>query len=106
MEELQEVLREPNRIGMPQEDHQSQTNLDPWGLPNTEPLTKEQTWASQHACSAHTYVADLQDGLHTGPQQLEQGFFLYLFSISGFHSPNWTLLSGLVGENLPSPADT
>lgn len=28
------------------------TNMDPWGLSETEPLTKEYTWAGQlHICS-------------------------------------------------------
>jgi hypothetical protein len=39
---VREGLRDPEGIEIPQEDQQS-TNLDPWGLPETEPPTKEPT---------------------------------------------------------------
>lgn len=40
------------------------TNLDPWELPETEPPTKEHTWAGPRLPC--TYVADVQLGLHVG----------------------------------------
>ena len=40
------------------------TNMDPWRLPKTEPLTKEQAQAGLGPC---TYVADVQFGLHVDP---------------------------------------
>ena len=48
-------------IGKPTES----TNLDPWGLPETESPSKQHTKAEP---SPHcTYVADVQLDLHLGP---------------------------------------
>jgi hypothetical protein len=44
MEELVEELKDMDGKGTWQEDQQS-TNLDLWWLFNTEPPTKEYTWA-------------------------------------------------------------
>jgi hypothetical protein len=41
MEELKKRLRDPKRTGTPQEDQQSLTNLDLWGLTGFESPTKE-----------------------------------------------------------------
>ena len=40
------------------------TNLCPWGLKETEPLTKECAWAG--SSPSYTFVADVQLGLHVG----------------------------------------
>ena len=51
MELLESCGRVGGRIEEPEEDRDStgrpteSTNLDLWGLPETEPLTKEQAWA-------------------------------------------------------------
>ena len=42
------------------------------GLSETEPPTKEHTQAGPRP--PHTYVADVQLGLHVGPEQLERGY--------------------------------
>ena len=47
MEELEEGLRAQKGIGTPQEDQQS-TNLDPWGLSETGPPTKEHSVAGSN----------------------------------------------------------
>lgn len=44
MEEVGEGLRDPKRIGTPQADKEA-TNINPWGLPKTEPPSQEQAWA-------------------------------------------------------------
>ena len=63
-------MQVPKKIGTPQEDQQSQ-QIWTLELSETEPPTKEHTWAGPRlAC---TYVADVQLGLHVGPKQLEQG---------------------------------
>ena len=41
---LGEGLRDPEESGIPQEDQQS-NNMDPWRFPETEPPTKDHTWA-------------------------------------------------------------
>lgn len=43
MEEVGEGLRDPKRIGTPQADKEA-TNINPWGLPKTEPPSQEQAW--------------------------------------------------------------
>ena len=94
VEELKEGLRDLKRTRTPQEDQQS-TNLDPWGLPETEPPTKELPWARPSlSLLIHIYVADVQLGLCECPQQLE----LNLFPVRGTHSPNWAPFSGLSGR--------
>ena len=60
------------RIEKPKEDRDSLarptvlTNLDPWGLPETEPPTKEHAQAGP-CHSTPTYVTDVQLGLHADP---------------------------------------
>jgi hypothetical protein len=49
------------------------TMLDPWGLPETEPPTKEQAWAGPGP--PHTYVADVQLSLHAGPPTTGAGAY-------------------------------
>ena len=54
----------------------------------------------------HTYVADVQLGLHVGPKQLDQGPSQRLFLYIGY-----VLLAGLpclasVGGDAPSPKET
>ena len=65
MQELGEGLKTLKGVGTPREDQQSQTNLDPWGLSETEPPTKEHTqaelrpwhmgsrWAAQTPCGSN-----------------------------------------------------
>ena len=68
VEELGEELGK--RIDGPKEDRDSierpkeSTNLDPWGVPETEPPTKEQAWdlSPLHICSRCAQL-----GLHVGP---------------------------------------
>ena len=61
----------------PEEDRDSterrtkSTNLDPWGLPEIEPPTKEPAWAGpKPPC---TYVADVHLGLYVGPPKTGGG---------------------------------
>ena len=85
------------------------TNLDSWGLPETEPPIKEHTWAGPRPPypSPCTYVADVQLGLRVGPKQLERG------AIPKAVACLWNLLcdsvlSGLSGRSslALSPAET
>lgn len=41
-----------------------------WGITKTEPRTKEYAWTGPRP---HTYLDDMQLGLHVDPKQLEQG---------------------------------
>lgn len=56
---------EGSGIGTPQEDQQS-TLLDPGGLTETEPTTKQHTWVGPSSCFPCTYVSHVQLDLHTG----------------------------------------
>ena len=59
------------------------TNLNPWGLPETEIATKEQ------ACTtpmSPAYVAEVQLGLHVGTPTTEVGLSMNL--LPEFCSPN------------------
>jgi hypothetical protein len=49
------------------------TNKDTWGLPETEPPTKEHVWAGPNHPNHPTYVADVQLGLYMGPQTTGAG---------------------------------
>jgi len=49
MEELGEGLKALKEMAVPQEDQQMSTNPDPQELPETEPPTKEHTWAGLKA---------------------------------------------------------
>ena len=42
------------------------TNLNPWGLPETEPSTKERAWAGPASPIPSTEVAEVQFGLPAG----------------------------------------
>ena len=48
----------------------------------------------------HTYVADVQLGLHLGPEQLERGLSSKLLPVHGICSYSWAALSGLSGRNV------
>jgi hypothetical protein len=67
MGEQEEGLWAPKGKGTPQEDQES-TNLHPWGLSESEPPTKEHAQAGPRP--PRTHVADVQLGLHVGPEQL------------------------------------
>ena len=53
------------------------TKLDPWGSQRLNPPAKDHTKARAYKAPC-TYVADMQLGLHVGPEQLEQGLSLTL----------------------------
>lgn len=55
--------KSPEESGIPQEDQQS-TDMDPWGLPDTEPPTKEHTWAGPMSPAS----ARMQLSFHGIPQ--------------------------------------
>lgn len=57
MEEVGEGLRDPKRIGTPQADKEA-TNINPWGLPKTEPPSQEQAWAGP-ITHTHTHTQTL-----------------------------------------------
>jgi len=46
------------------------TNLNPWEVSETEPPTKEHTWAGPRPPPLFTFVADVQLSLHVGPQPM------------------------------------
>ena len=73
------------------------TNLDPRGLPETDPLTKEQAWARPWLPILH-YVADVQLDIHVGSPTARVGLSLNLLPAYGSHSPNWGTFSGLRGR--------
>jgi hypothetical protein len=89
-------------IGAPQEDQQSQLT---WtlGALKSEPPTKEHTRAGPGPLCK--YVADVQLGLHVGPEQLEQGLSQKLLPVCGICSSSWAPLSGLSGEDAPRLTD-
>ena len=46
------------------------TNLDPWGLPEIEPPTKEQAWVGLSGPKntlTHTHVVDVHFSFHAHP---------------------------------------
>ena len=57
------------------------------GLSESEPPTKEHTWAGPRPL--YTYVTDVQLGLHVGPEQLEQGLSQKLLPIHGIGCLVW-----------------
>ena len=84
-----------NSTGRPTES----TNLDPWGLSETEPPTKEHTQAGPSPPpNPSTYVVDVQLSLYTAPELLKQGLSQKLPSVCGILSLNWAALSGLSGR--------
>jgi hypothetical protein len=90
-------------IGTPQKDQQSQLNLGPWGLLETEPKTEEHAGAGPRSPS--TYVVDVQLCLRVGPEQMEWGLAQKLLPFVGN-----VLLDGLpclaVGEDASSLVET
>jgi len=59
-------------------------NLEPWGLPKSEPPTKEHIWAGPMCSLAFMWVL----------KQLGQGLSLTLLPACRFCLPNWAILSG------------
>jgi hypothetical protein len=51
------------------------TNPDPWGLPETEPPSKELAWAGPRFPSSCPYVTDVHLGLHAGSPTNSVGGF-------------------------------
>jgi hypothetical protein len=71
-------------------------NLDPWRVSGTELPTKKHTWTGPRPpCS---YVADVQLGLHVGPEQLERELSSKQLAVCGICSSSWAVLSGLSGR--------
>ena len=69
----------PKGTGMPQEDKHASTNLDPWGSQRLNHQPK-----NTHGLDLDppcTYVADVQLGLHMGPEPLEWGLSQKLLPI-------------------------
>jgi hypothetical protein len=60
-------------------------------LPNKEYLLAEPR-------TPHTYVADVELGLHRGAEQLEYGLSQKLLPICRISSSHWDALSGLSGR--------
>lgn len=85
MEDLRERLRDPREIGTLQENQQSQLFWTHKGVPETEPPTKEQAWATSRPC---TYIVDVQLVLHGSPPTTGMGLFLNLLPSHGSCSPN------------------
>ena len=85
-----ERIAEPEEIGTPQEDQQSQV----WTL-WAEPPTKEHSWASPR--SPCTHGADEHLELHVDPKKLEWGLSQKLLPICGICS-SWAVLSVLSRE--------
>ena len=73
------------------------------GLSESEPPTKEHTWAGPRPL--YTYVTDVQLGLHVGPEQLEQGLFQKLVAVNGICSTSWLPCLSSVGEESPRVAE-
>jgi hypothetical protein len=110
MELRESCGRVGRRIEGPEKDKDSigritvSTHLDSWGLPETEPPTKECTWAGPsppHIYSKH--AAWFSCG---SPKNWSRSCSLNLLPACGSHSPNWAIWSSLVGEDVPSPAVT
>ena len=98
MGEQEEGLWAPKGKGTLQEDQES-TNLHPWGLSESQPPTKDHAQAGPRP--PHTYVADVQLGLHVGPEQLELGLSQKLLPVHRI-----CLLAGLpLGEDVPNLAE-
>lgn len=71
------------------------TNLDPWGLPETETPTKEHIGARFRSPSLHTAAADMQLNSQEGPPITEQGLTLTWLSACGSYPPNQAILADL-----------
>ena len=68
-------------------------------LSETEPPTKEHTESGPRP--HRTYVADVQLGLHMGPEKLEQVLSQNLLPVCRICSPSSAALSGSLGEEVP-----
>ena len=75
VEELGEGLRDPDGIGTPQEDQQSQPT---WTLGGSQRLNHQ----ARMGCPC-TYVANVQFGLYVGAQQLQWRLSLTLIPACG-----------------------
>jgi hypothetical protein len=92
---IEDSRRDRNSTGRATES----TTLDPWGLSETEPPTKEHTQAGPSPPpNPSTYVVDVQLSLYTAPELLKQGLSQKLPSVCGILSLNWAALSGLSGR--------
>jgi hypothetical protein len=76
-------------IGTLQRDQESHLT---WTSVKTEPSTKEHTQAGPRP--PHRNVADIQLGLHVGPEQLELGLSQKLLPVYGICSYSGAVLSG------------
>jgi hypothetical protein len=76
------------------------TNLDLCGSQSLD----YQPWLEPRAPC--TYIADVQLGLHVGPEQLEQGLFLKLMPVCWIYSSTWAAWSGIVAEDVLSLTKT
>ena len=92
-------MKDPEGIGTPQEDQQSQLILgDSQGL-NYKPKIKHGLDLDHPP--THTYVADVQFSLHVGPPTTggvggrRKELFLTLLPACGSYFPNWATLPGL-----------
>ena len=72
-------------------------NLDPWGLSETEPTTKE------HICAKDpsTYIADVQFSLH-----VDLSMSLKLLSFCGIHFSTGLPYLASMGEDVLNPEET
>ena len=92
--------RDRNPTGRPTES----TNMVPWGLSETEPLTKEHTRAG-HRLSC-THVVDVQLGLHVGPPTAGAGAVPKSVACLWIPTSNPVPCLASVREDSPSPAET
>ena len=72
------------------------TNLDPWGPQSLNDQPK-----NTHGLDLglpHTYVADVQLGLHVCPKQLERELSATLWPLCGMWSSIWADLPGFSGR--------
>ena len=100
IEDLGVGLRDPEGVVTLQEDQQSQLTWTlAWRLSESEPTTKEHTGLDL-GIPAYMYVADVQLGLHVGPEQLEQGLSQKLLPAHAVCSSSWATLSGLSGMGI------
>lgn len=64
-------IEDPECNGIATGRPRESTNLDSWGLSETESPTKEHTWGAPRL--PYTYAAHVHLGLHVGLEQLEWG---------------------------------
>jgi hypothetical protein len=102
-----EGLRDPDRIDSTRRPTES-CNLDPWGLPVTEPATKARTWAGPIPPPLQSYIVDVQLGLHMGPPpKAGRGLSFTVLPPCGSCSSNRAALSGCSrGQDVLNPKVT